>query len=259
MFIEGRIFAFIYVCALTAVLLQHMNRARKGELFDVREIPALRAIDEGIGRATETGGAVHFSSGLPALSSQTRAGITVASFDYLGYIARKCAEFDTRLIVSCAQGDVYEVSHEMVRTSYAQVDALDRLKPDTVRYLSSEQFAFGSAVANIFMKEKVVTSVMVGGWADEALFVAEAGHLAGAVSVGGTTNEYQVPMFVAACDTILIGDELVVGGIYLSEEKVELGAVAALDWGKAVVVALLLVGPILATLNVDFLTKLLSW
>lgn len=259
MFMKERVFAFIYLCALSGMILLQMRRAKGGVSFELRKIPALDAIEEGIGRATEMGKAVHFSSGLPGLSSQTQAGITVASLDYLGYIARQCAKFDTRLIVSCAQGDVYEVSHEIVKSSYAQVGALDKLKPDTVRFLSTEQFAFGSGVASILIKEKVVTNVMVGGWADEALFVAEAGHLAGAVGIGGTTNQYQVPMFVAACDSILIGDELIVGGVYLSEDKVEMGAVAAQDWGKAVTAVLLALGPILATFKIGLLAKLLSW
>ncbi len=258
MFVDGRVFSFLCLLAICGVILLQIDRAKKGIAVSIRKIPALDSLEEGIGRATEMGRPVHFSSGFIPMSNATHAPMLVASMEYLAYVSRQCARFDTQLIITVAQGDTFAVTQEIVRNAYLQEGVPENLRPDTIRFLSSNQLVFGSAAGSIMEQERVATNIMIGGWADEALFVAEAGHLAGALGIGGTTNQYQIPFFVAACDSVLLSDELFAGSAYLSKDPVELGAVAGQDWGKALGVFLLLAGTILRTLNVDFLVNLMS-
>ncbi len=258
MLISGRIFSFLSLMLVSAVILLQINKARKGATVDIRKIPALGALEEGIGRATEMGRPIHFSAGLVSISHSGYAALQLASMEYLNFISRQCAKYDTKLIVTVAQGDTFAVTQEIVRSAYRQEGALEKLRPDTVRFLSSDQFVFGSSVASILNNEQVATNVMIGGWADEALFVAEAGHLAGSMGIGGTTNQYQIPFFVAALDSVLLSDEIFAGSAYLSEDSVEQGAIAGQDWGKAIGVLLIILGMVLKTMNIDFLTNLMT-
>lgn len=257
LFAQGRVFPFFCLLAICGVVLFQIERAKKGMPVVVRKIPALDAIGEGIGRATEMGRPVHFSSGCIGMSSASYAPIVMASMEYLAFVARQCARFDTQLIVTVAAGDNYAVSEEVVRNAYAHEGVLEHLKPGTVRFLGTG-FVFASSVCNILEQEKVATNIMIGGWADESLFVAEGGHLAGALGIGGTTNQYQIPFFVAACDSVLLADELFVGSAYLSQDPVELGVVAGQDWGKALGLFLLVTGIVLKTLDVNLLVNIMS-
>ncbi len=258
MIFEGRMFPFLCLVAVCGVILFQIERARKGMTVGLRKLPALDSLEDGIGRATEMGRPVHFSSGWIPMSNATHAPMLVASMEYLAYVSRQCAKFDTKLIITVAQGDTFAVTQEIVRNAYLQEGVPENLRPDTIRFLSSNQLVYASATGSVMEKEQVATNIMIGGWADEALFVAEAGYLAGAMGIGGTTNQYQIPFFVAACDSVLLSDELFAGSAYLSKDPVELGAVAGQDWGKTFGVILLIVGAILKTLNVDFLVNLMS-
>lgn len=258
MFIDGRLFSFISLLVVSAVILLQIDKAKRGTVVSIRRISALDSLEEGIGRATEMGRPIHFSAGLVSISHSGYAALQLASMEYLNHIARQCARYDTKLIVTVAQGDTFAVTQEVVTSAYRQEGALEKLRPDTVRFLSSNQYVFGSSIATIMNNEQVATNVMIGGWADEALFVAEAGHLAGAMGIGGTTNQYQIPFFVAALDSVLLSDEIFAGSAYLSEDVVEQGAIAGQDWGKAVGALLMVLGAILKTANVDFLVKLMT-
>ena len=56
-----------------------------------------------------------------------------------------------------------------------------------------------------------------------------------------------IPFFVAACDYVLLGDELLVAGAYLSKDPVKLGSVQALDYLKVLAIAIIGIGALLAT------------
>jgi hypothetical protein len=63
---------------------------------------------------------------------------------------------------------------------------------------------------------------------------------------------------VAACDYTLIGEELYVGGAYLSQDPVKLGSIAGQDIPKIAAVILILLGALLKTFGSNFLTRLLT-
>ena len=49
---------------------------------------------------------------------------------------------------------------------------------------------------------------MIGQFAAESLILAEAGNTVGAIQIAGTTNAYQIPFFVVACDYVILGEEM---------------------------------------------------
>ena len=106
-------------------------------------------------------------------------------------------------------------------------------------------------------REKVAANIMIGAFWAESLLIAEAGASVGAIQVAGTANLHQIPFFVAACDYTLIGEELFAGGAYLSQDKMELGSIAAQDYLKIVSIGLVILGALAATFQYDFLHQLL--
>jgi hypothetical protein len=95
-------------------------------------------------------------------------------------------------------------------------------------------------------RERPATNFLIGMFWAESLILAETGALAGAVQIAGTDAISQLPFFITACDYTLIGEELYAASAYLSREPVLLGAIKGQDYSKALILALIIVGTLLA-------------
>jgi len=95
----------------------------------------------------------------------------------------------------------------------------------------------------------------MGGFFAESLLFAETGATTGAIQIAGTDSYTQLPFFITTCDYTLMGEELYAASAYLSKEPRLLGSLKGQDIGKAVFLAVLIAGVILATLDVGFLSQ----
>ena len=71
--------------------------------------------------------------------------------------------------------------------------------------------------------------------------------MVGAIQVAGTPFTTQIPFFLAACDYTIIGDEYYAASAYLSREPTLLGSLVGQDYGKLMLIGLIVVGAIGAT------------
>jgi hypothetical protein len=252
----NRVFAFLSMILLVAAILYNIRLAMRGKDFYVRDIPGLRAIEEFVGRATEMGRPVHFSSGVGTLTGAS-APEMFAGLQVLSYLARLCARYDTRLIATACQPDVFLSTIETVRQGYVEEGKPEKFKETDVRYLSTNQWAYSAGIIGIVSREEVAANILIGAFAAETMLLAEASFQAGATQIAGTTNMYQLPFFVASCDFTLIGEEMFAAGAFLSKVPVQLGSLAGQDFGKAFAVFLVLLGIFSQTLGSDWLEKLM--
>lgn len=234
-----------------------MQKAKSGKPVRIRRLPALDAIDEAMGRATEMGRPVHFTPGLAAITGLD-APQTIAAISILGYVSKLAAQFDVRLITTIRQPEVYPLALETVREAYQVEDKIDKFVPTDVRYLSNQQFAYAAAASGIILREKVAANFMLGAFWAENLMLAEVGNQVNALQVSGTASLGQVPLFVATTDYFLIGEELYAASAYLSQDPVQLGSVYGQDICKMLAAALLVIGVLGTVAGSDFFINLLS-
>jgi hypothetical protein len=95
----------------------------------------------------------------------------------------------------------------------------------------------------------------MGAFYAESLMLAETGFATGAIQVAGTANVHQLPFFVVACDYTLIGEELYAASAYLSGEPKLVGSLKGADLMKLLVIATILTGCVLESLNIHWLTQ----
>jgi hypothetical protein len=181
-----------------------------------------------------------------------------ATMDILAHISEKAAGLNVDFVATTGSGDVQTVSEEIVRNSYAKAGRPEAYHVDRVRYLSTDQWAYASEIADIIRTENMQANLMIGYFAAEALVIAESGQQAGAIQVAGTTNAYQLPFFVAACDYVLIGEEVLAASAYFSDDPVAVGSLVGEDHGKLLCLALLVIGAILKTFGTDFINNLIA-
>lgn len=256
--VPGNIFGF-YAVLICAVVIYAVIRMTKGGNFTpvLRRIAGLEAIEESIGRATEMGKPVHFSPGIADISG-TDAPQTFAGLEVLAFVTGLTAKYDAELIVTIRIPNVLPLAQEVVRQGYMAAGKADMYKEDTVRFLSSEQFAYIAGVLGIFTRQKVAANIMIGGFWAESLLMAEGGAQAGAIQVAGTAQMAQIPFFVAACDYTLIGEEIYAAGAYLSQDKNKLGSIAGQDYIKLAIMALVVVGAVMRTAGSNWLVQFMS-
>lgn len=253
MFVANRVFDFFALVVACGLIGWWIHRGLRGAVIRVRPIAGFDAIDEAIGRATEMGKPIHFTPGFGGLVAATFAGL-----EALSYIARKAAEYDVRLIVTVSQPETYAVTEQVEKQAYLEAGKPESFRPEDCRFISPDQWAYASGVVGVLMRERVASNIMIGQFAAESLILAEAGNTVGAVQIAGTTNAYQIPFFVAACDYVILGDEMFAAGAHFADNKAHLGSLRGEDLIKAICIVLMVVGAVLTTFGSNALTKLLS-
>lgn len=212
----------------------------------IRRLAGIDAIDEAIGRATELGRPVHYTVGLGGISNvQVIAGLSI-----LRYVAKKCAEYDVRLIFTFRNPQIQPVAYDLIKEAYIAAGKPEKFRPDDILWLSGRQFSFATGVMGIVLREKVAANLLLGYFAAESLIFAEAGYRAGAIQIAGTTNSYQIPFFVTTCDYTLISEELIVAGAYISQIPEQVGTIFGQDIIRLIAILLMLVGSLLYAVGV---------
>jgi hypothetical protein len=229
--------------ALAALFWHSVLRARKGKPLYIRRIPGLTAIDEAVGRATEMGRPMMFCPGLSGLSLPTLQALSI-----LKHITSIAAKYRTRIIVPVADSVVYTIAEEISKDAYASEGVPEQFNAEDIRFLSDDQFAYASGCVGIMNRERIASNFMFGYFFAESLILAETGHQVGAMQVAGTPAITQIPFFITAADYTIIGDEFYAASAYLSREPTLLGSLVGQDYGKAILVLIILAGVISASL-----------
>ncbi len=253
MIIETKQLSFGVLLAFCAIIYYYIRQAMVAkELPRIRPIQALEAFGEAIGRATELGKPVHFSPGIGGIVEE-EAGQMLASLQAMGYVAEQCARYKTELIVTICRPEIFPLAEEVVRTGFAAAEAPELFTAETVRFLSSTQMAYASAVLGIFQREKPAANFMIGAWYAETMLIAEGAAQAGAISIGGTARLFQLQFLVVVCDYTLLGEEVFVVGAYLGKDRMQLGSIVGQDVCKAICTIALVVGVTLRALKFNWL------
>jgi len=249
---KSELFAAVLIFAILMVIF--INLARKGKELYIRPLAGIDAVDEAIGRATEMGRPILYILGLGTASDIA----TIASFTVLGRVAKRVAEYQTKLIVPCYDPIVMTVAQETVKAGYLDAGRPDQYREDDVYFVTQSQFAYVAAVNGTMLRERPATNFYLGLFYAESLILAETGALAGSIQISGTDQVTQIPFFVVACDYTLIGEELYAASAYLGREPLLLGTLKAQDWAKGVFAVCLLLGIVGTVLGWQWLVDLFT-
>ncbi len=242
------------LATIAVVIVVTIVTALMGRLPFIRRIAGLNAIDEAVGRATEMGRPIIFSSGLAGLSIISLQALAIGS-----HIARYAARYGTRFIVPVCDQSMMPITEQVLREVYASEGVPERYREEDVRFLSDRQFAYAAGVTGIMHRSKPGASFLFGQFFAESLILAENGQAVGAIQVAGTPDLLQTPFFVVTCDYTLIGDEFYAASAYLSKEPTQLGSLVGQDLGKAMLLLLIVVGMIWAIYVPDAANPIMNW
>ncbi len=240
-----RLNMLVLLLIFSASVLLYIRSAKSGKSLFIRKLAGLEAVEEAVGRATEMGKPVLFIPGISDLDEiQTIAGLSI-----LGRVARITAQYETPLVVPVLYPMALAAAGEVVKGAYLDSGKPDSFKPDMVRYVAGEQFAYVAAVNGIMLREKPAANIYMGAFYAESLLLAETGFAAGAIQIAGTAMPEQLPFFIAACDYTLMGEELYAASACLSKEPLMLGSLKGQDLIKIVLIGCIVLGVIFELLQ----------
>lgn len=241
----------VFLLAFFLLVLYYMSLAQSGRKPFVRRLAGIDAIEEAIGRATEMGRPVLYIPGIQDIDEiQTVAGLVI-----LESVARLTARYETAIRVPVAYPIPFTIAQEMVKSGYLHAGRADGYDPDSVQFVSPEQFAFVAKITGIMLRDRPAAHIYMGSFYGESLMLAETGFSTGAIQVAGTANVHQLPFFVVACDYTLIGEELYAASAYLSGEPRLVGGLKGADMLKLLLIAVIVIGCLLETAGVHGLTR----
>lgn len=250
--VEGRIAQAILLIIVLAAIFEASRIASKRKL-KTRGIPGIERLEQWIQKAGELKRPVFFTPGTGTITTPD----TLAALALLDYVAKQCAEHGVRLIVANADFYVHQITEEVVKGAYKKAEREDLYSADSVRYVSSRQFAFQAGVMGLLRREKPALNIFVGDYQAEALGIAEAGRTEAIAQFGGTSNPDQLPFFLATCDQTLIGEELYTAQGYLTDDPKAISSLVGPDAGKILAILLIVAGAVLATFGNQILLSLL--
>lgn len=242
----GKAMQFLYLVAVFVVIVVLIQlHKKKGFTPKVRKIPALDAIEEVIGRATEMGRPIHVSPGTPqqgeTIEVETIAGLAVTS-----YVAQLCARNGVRCIATAFLPEMLPLVQEVVKQAYIAEGKPDAYKDEDVRYLSDQLDAYATAVQGIMDREDCAGNIIVGRLYGVAFMLFARTAIGGrTMQIGGTAYYLNVPHLIATCDFVLIGEELFAAEAYLTQDPSQLMALFSQDIFKLVAMALTGIGALL--------------
>ncbi|MBI9031362.1 hypothetical protein JEZ13_05115 [bacterium] len=238
--------ASIIFAILVAV---YVNLAKKGVDLYIRPIAGIQEIDNAIGRATEMGRPILFVPGMSSIGVVA----TLAALSILGKVAKKAAEYDTRILVPTRDFILMPIAQEIVKEAHIEAGRPDTFDKNSVFFITTDQFAYVAGVNGIMIREKTATNFYMGSYFAESLLMTETGNITGAIQIAGTDSVTQIPFFITTCDYTLIGEELYAASAYMSKEPMILGTLKAQDYFKFIILFFIIVGTILSTSKITFL------
>lgn len=233
-----RLNVFILIALLSGVIIYYINHAKAGKPIYIRKLPGLEAIDEAVGRATEMGKKIYFVPGIQDMNDVQ----TIAAIAILGRVASLAAEYETWLEVPNSKSLVMITATETMKEAYSRAGRPDSFQESQVYFITDEQFAYAAALDGMIVRERPATILYMGAFYAESLILSEVGNSTGAIQIAGTAEATQLPFFVAACDYVLLGEELFAASAYLSKEPRQLGSLKGQDVGKGFFIIVIIIG-----------------
>jgi len=227
-FVSGNELTFFSIVISCFTIEFFIGKAKRGEEIYMRPIPAVKAMEEAVGRATEMGSSVLFVPGISGLDEiDTISGVII-----LGHVAGMTAEYEADLHVPCCVPIVMEAAKESCKEAYLKKGRPDLFNDNMVHYVTDDQFAYAAGVNGIMLREKPAAVFYQGKFYAESLLLAETGSSVGAIQIAGTGSSSQIPFFVTACDYVLIGEEFYAASAYLSGSPEMIGSIKGQDYVK---------------------------
>ncbi len=256
---DGTLQPLILLLFLVGATYFYNQKASRGEIkaSDLREIPAIAAITEGVGKSVEENKPVHYAMGASGGQLYSNlVSMTLVALAFLNYIAKLCAKYEAKLIVHMPyQAESIPLIEAMVREGYKLEGKSELYQPSCLRYYGQGALSWTQSITASYDQEGVGLNLSIGIFYSDCPISLEMAKIKGGMNVGGTGRWIMVYCFAMMCDYVFLGQEIYVAGAIISENPLMLAGVWIEDAGKFYSLLLLVIGLAAALLGAGFVTS----
>lgn len=250
--VAGRMLG-LAILVISFIAFYILMQLSKEEGFDVkaRTFAPIAAIPEAVGRAAEMGKPLYYTTGYGGgtLNHARDGPQTVAGISILRYVTRLCAEMGVDIAYYTCIADSLPLVEETMRMGFLEAGKPEEFDIDMVRFQAG-QSPYVTASLGYFQRERPASAIMMGCFYYESVVLAEGAGSVDAMQISGCAKGSQLPFLIAACDYVLLGEELFAASAQIAGDKDQLAVLRAEDWIKMGLVALISLGVILGSAGI---------
>jgi hypothetical protein len=222
---------------------------RRGFRPALRRLGAYDAINTQVGRAIESGGRIHISTGPNSLIDE-HAMTTIAALHILDSTVTSAAISDKAPIATTGDATTLPVVADTVRGAFKEQGASfqnDRLSTRLVAY---DPLTLAGGLTAIMRDEDIQGNVLVGSFGPEIALALEAGKRNQASQTVGSDQIAAQAAAYPAAEHLLIGEEMFSARAYVEGRASGLASLLTQDLLRWAIVGAVVVGVVLKTLGI---------
>ncbi|MCU0490972.1 MAG: hypothetical protein MUD01_05270 [Chloroflexaceae bacterium] len=233
--------------ALIILTLFHHARARAGRVPARRPLPAFDVLRAALGRAAETGRAIHVSPGSgviqAARGNTSSTAETVAGLLATERLVHEAALNGANVLVSSGDAVAHLALRGNVRQAYQRAGHAQDYDGSRIQLLAHQDAtAYAAGVAALYQRERLEASQLVGSFGQEFLLLAETGQQRELPQVAGATSLTALPFMLTSTDATLIGEEVFAAEAYIASTSPPQARLMTQDVLRTVVIICILAG-----------------
>ncbi len=232
------------IVAILSVLLILLTRSvQVGRRVALRPLPALGGIKGQLGRSIESGSPLHVTLGQAGLVNQA-APTSIAALHVLDRLAIDGCANSTPPLVTVGEGTLLPMAQDSLRHAFQKAGRSGEFAPEQARFIAPETtpFIYAGGAANLLQQDRVTGNIAVGRFGPELALIAEAANSRRLDQLLGTDDPTALAVATAFSQNVLVGEELLAAGAYLTDEPDRLATLQLQDiirWIVAVGIVLL--------------------
>jgi Domain of unknown function (DUF6754) len=230
--------ALIGAIALSIHGIRQPRRKRKG----IDRVPAFGQLADEVGRVAEEGATIHVALGKGSILDEQ--GLTsIAALQGLHALTELAAAYDTPPFITTGDPMLFLLANNQLHDAYARLGNLRNYKSGLVRYTAPSPMLYAAMAATLSFDEPVNTSIVLGGFDQEASLLTDSAMRKGGKLFGGATSAVGIAALYSDIgeDRLIIGEEMFAGGAEVSDRSAFRASLRAEDLLRWLVVAGILV------------------
>jgi len=239
---------------LTALVYYFQNRASQGHVEVVRKLPPLEAIDTAIGRAIELGKPV-----MVTYSFRDRFDApTMVGLESVRYISKMTAEKGGTVLTGAGAARTLPVAIENYRQGTIEGGHPELFNDSNVHFFTRQQWAYASGVMGLMQREQPGACFFLGPFLVEGIHLGINSRRINTMAIGGNTSYSMAAFMFVTMDYVLLGEELLAAGAYMTENPVTISGIAAEDVAKWIIAIILVTGSAMKLVGSDLIIQILG-
>ncbi len=256
--LKSGVFSELIVITLLSVAMgYYFWLVSKGRpLPRLRRMPAIDAIEEGVGRCAEMGRPIHYAPGDFGQISGEWGPAVVSALSVYKHTLKLAAKHEVPVYTSLpGVAEVIPLVQGIAREAYLEEGRPELYREDNILYYGPS--AYKIARCGTVLRNNVALNVQIGVFYTEIQSHAVARQI-GAINIGGTTRWTAMYGQAITCDYVLICEEVLAAGTLVSGDPSMTASLAGEDIVKFLLIGIGAISIILGLMGSDVLIRALK-